>query len=82
MIPVLHKDRLLAIIFVGGQENKTSDSTFLRALTNIIIVAIENKKLARRQLQQEAYRKELEIAKRVQNFLFPKASFKIRDFII
>ncbi len=72
MIPVLHKDRLLAIIFVGGQENKTSDSTFLRALTNIIIVAIENKKLARRQLQQEAYRKELEIAKRVQNFLFPK----------
>ncbi len=72
IIPVLHKDRLLAIIFVGGQENQTSDSTFLRALTNIIIVAIENKKLARRQLQQEAYRKELEIAKRVQNFLFPK----------
>lgn len=72
IIPVLHKDRLLAIIFVGGQENQTSDSTFLRALTNIIIVAIENKKLARKQLQQEAYRKELEIAKRVQNFLFPK----------
>lgn len=73
-IPVTHKDRLLAIIFIDGVEDtgETSSSTFLKALTNIIIVAIENKKLARRQLQQEAYRKELEIAKKVQNFLFPK----------
>lgn len=72
-IPILHKDRLLAVIFEGGGlGTSSSDSTFLRALTNIIIVAIENKKLARRQLQQEAYRKELEIAKKVQNFLFPK----------
>lgn len=72
IIPVLHKDRLLAVIFIGGMDSKSVDSTFLRALTNIIIVAIENKKLARRELQQEAYRKELEIAKKVQNFLFPK----------
>ena len=72
IIPVLHKDRLLAVIFIGGIDSESVDSTFLRALTNIIIVAIENKKLARRELQQEAYRKELEIAKRVQNFLFPK----------
>ncbi|MEQ8471663.1 MAG: PP2C family protein-serine/threonine phosphatase [Marinoscillum sp.] len=74
VIPVSHKDRLLAVIFVDGVEaaDVSSSSTFLRALTNIIIVAIENKKLARRQLQQEAYRKELEIAKKVQNFLFPK----------
>ncbi len=73
-IPVTHKDRLLAIVFVGGNERsgKKSNTTFLKALTNIIIVAVENKKLARKQLQQEAYRKELEIAKKVQNFLFPK----------
>jgi len=70
-IPVTHKKRLLAVILVG-QIAARSDSTFLRALTNIIIVAIENKKLARKQLQQEAYRRELEIAKKVQNFLFPK----------
>lgn len=73
-IPVSHKDRLLSIIFVGGlsKGDSPSSTTFLKALTNIIIVAIENKKLARRQLEQEAYRKELEIAKKVQNFLFPK----------
>lgn len=74
VIPVTHKDRLLAVVFVGGGDSSGagSDSTFLKALTNIMIVAIENKKLARRQLHQEAYRKELEIAKKVQNFLFPK----------
>ncbi len=69
--PVHHKERLLAVVFIEGYSGEI-DITFLKALTNILIVAIENKKLARRQLEQEAYRKELEIAKKVQNFLFPK----------
>lgn len=78
VIPVRHKDRLLAVVFIGEMAqtslNNTSRSstTFLEALTNIILVAIENKKLARQQLEQEALRKELEIAKQVQQFLFPK----------
>jgi phosphoserine phosphatase RsbU/P len=67
-IPILHKDKLLAVVFLGHVK----DVTFLQALTNIIIVAIENKKMAREQLAQEAYKKEMEIAKKVQNFLFPK----------
>ncbi len=78
-IPVRHKEKLLAIVFVGGitkvglGEWDKSSTNFLEALTNIILVAIENKKLARQQLEQEAYRKELEIAKQVQQFLFPKS---------
>ena len=71
VFPVRHKNRLLAIVFTGGME-QLADTTFLTALTNILLVAVENKKLARKQLEQEAYRKELEIAKKVQNFLFPK----------
>ena len=77
-IPVRHKERLLAIVLVGGiakaglGEWDKSATNFLEALTNIILVAIENKKLARQQLEQEALRKELEIAKQVQQFLFPK----------
>lgn len=73
-IPVSHKNRLLAVVFIGGVPSATAESsnTFLETLTNILIVAIENKKFARRQLEQEVYRKELEIAKKVQNFLFPK----------
>ncbi|MFY0600464.1 MAG: PP2C family protein-serine/threonine phosphatase [Cyclobacteriaceae bacterium] len=74
VIPVFHKENILAVVFLGGvlESSENDSSTFLQALTNIILVAIENKKLARRELEQEAYRKELEIAKRVQNFLFPK----------
>jgi phosphoserine phosphatase RsbU/P len=75
-MPVTHKDRLLAVVLVAGDGNLTPDQginfTLIQALSNIIIVAIENKKLARRQLRQEALRKELEIAKNVQSFLFPK----------
>lgn len=78
IIPVLHKDKVLAFVFVGGFNNKDginsadANTNFIQALSNIIIVAIENKKLARQQLRQEGYRKELEIARDVQQFLFPK----------
>jgi len=75
-IPVTHKEKLLAVVLVASDTNPGSahdlNLTLVQALSNIIIVAIENKKLARRQLRQEALRKELEIAKNVQSFLFPK----------
>lgn len=77
IIPVAHKDKTLALVFVGGLDKRDAYShddgiKFIQALSNIIIVAIENKKLARRQLEQEAFRKELEIASDVQQFLFPE----------
>ncbi len=80
IIPVAHKNEMLAFVFVSGfKEGETPiangdepHTNFLQALTNIIIVAIENKKLARHQLIQEGFRKELEIAREVQKFLFPK----------
>lgn len=81
LIPVSHKDRMLALVFIGGVSNPItvgkSDASeigtnFIQALSNIIVVAIENKKLARQQLEQEAIRKEMEIARQVQQFLFPK----------
>lgn len=74
-IPVLHKNNLLAVVLVGdvsdNEQGEKSATTFLEALTNILLVAIENKKLARYQLEQEALAKELEIAKNVQQNLFP-----------
>ncbi|MDA0195101.1 MAG: PP2C family protein-serine/threonine phosphatase [Bacteroidetes bacterium] len=76
VFPVLHKGRVLAVVFIGEISNPEvsvgTNTTFLKALTNIIMVAIENKKLARKQLEQEVYHKELEIAKQVQLLLFPK----------
>lgn len=78
VIPIAHKSTTLALVFVGGfyvddTRYESEDALkFIQALSNIIIVAIENKKLARRQLAQEAFRKELEIASDVQQFLFPE----------
>jgi phosphoserine phosphatase RsbU/P len=76
VIPVAHNTETLALVFVGGLHPNNHDREesikFIQALSNIIIVAIENKKLARKQLEQEAFRKELEIASDVQQFLFPE----------
>lgn len=77
VIPVGHKEKTLALVFIGGidhhanEHDKAETIKFIQALSNIIVVAIENKKLARKELQQEAYRKEIEIASDVQRFLFP-----------
>ena len=78
VIPIAHKEEVLAYVFVGkisvGENEQREDIlSFVRTLSNIILVAIENKKLAKKQLQQEALRKELEIARQVQGFLFPKS---------
>ena len=78
VIPVTHKNNLLALVFAakindGDDSLLNVDTTnFIQALSNIIIVAIENKKLARKELQQEALKKELEIASDVQQYLFPE----------
>lgn len=72
VIPVSHKENALAFLFASPRKNTQLDTDFIRTLTNILIVAIENKKLTQKQLEQEALRKELEIAAKVQQRLCPK----------
>ena len=74
-IPVMHKSKLLAIVFVKSLRNNVPEieTTFLQAISNIMLVAIENKRLVRRQLDQQAYDRDMEIASNVQNYLFPKS---------
>ena len=74
IVPVKHKKKLLAVVLVARKEEDHDELniTFLQAISNLIIVAIENKRLARTQLEEEAFKKELEIAKGVQKLLFPE----------
>ena len=74
IIPVRHKERLLAFVFVSGQKGAETevDTTFIEALSNVMLVAIENKRLARKELEKQALERDIEIAKNVQQFLFPK----------
>jgi phosphoserine phosphatase RsbU/P len=75
IIPVLHKDYSIAYSIIGGLKEKEdlyNKIQFITTITNIISVAIENKRLFKRQLEQQKLEKELELAKEVQGLLIPE----------
>lgn len=78
VIPVFHKDSPLAYLLIGDldeDELKISPTIkhmpFIQTLTNIIVVAIENKRLAKEGIKQELMKKELQVASEMQNMLLP-----------
>lgn len=75
VIPVKHKDMPIAYVFIGGfgeDEDVYNKIQFITTITNIIAVAIENKRLFKKQLEQERLRKEMELAAEVQQMLIPQ----------
>jgi len=71
-LPVYHKDKMLAILFLKRKSGEVElDLDFTQAIANILVVALENKRFARRQLQQEVFNREVAIASHVQQMLFP-----------
>ena len=75
VVPVSHQKKMLAFVLIGmkeGEDVSLDDLRFVRTLANIIMVAIENKRLSRKELMRLATQKELEIASKVQSMLFPK----------
>lgn len=81
VIPVYHKDEPLAFLLLKSPQEKSEDDQYLNAslpnlsfiqtLTNIIVVAIENKRMAKMGIKQERIKKELEVASEMQKLLFP-----------
>lgn len=77
VIPVFHQDRALAYLLIEGVEYDGHFSadlkymSFIQTLANIIVVAIENRRMAQVGIKQERYKKELEIASAMQKMLFP-----------
>ncbi|GJM60305.1 MULTISPECIES: PP2C family protein-serine/threonine phosphatase [Persicobacter] len=72
IIPVSHKQERLAVLLVGSNGQKEEmNLKFIQTLANLIFVALENKKFARRQLKQERMNREIEIANQVQKSLLP-----------
>ncbi len=79
VIPVFHKGKALAYLLMDGVEysrgkfdKSYSQMSFIQTLTNIVVVAIENRRMARMNVQQERYKKELEVASAMQKLLFPE----------
>ncbi len=76
VIPVYHKKYPIAFTFIGENPFEEEGDVyepirFVSAITNIIAVAIENKRLFKKQIEQEKLRRELELAVQVQNMLIP-----------
>lgn len=81
VIPVLHKDSAIAYTFIGGfdkDDDMYNKVQFITTITNIIAVAIENKRLFKQQLEQERLRREMELASDMQHLLIP-STFPVSD---
>lgn len=86
VIPIYHKQTPLAYVLLGDiDETKVEMSAsiqhlpFIQTLTNIIIVAIENKKLYKTSIQKATIQKELQLAQDMQKLLFPSNLPKIEE---
>jgi sigma-B regulation protein RsbU (phosphoserine phosphatase) len=79
IIPVLTQDTPLAYVLIGDIDEEAEGISptikhlhFIQTISNVIIVAIENIRLFNESLRQEAIKKELELASRMQNMLIPE----------
>ncbi len=74
VIPVKHKEQDIAYVFIGGlpeDDEMYNKVQFITTITNIIAVAIENKRLFKRQLEQSRMKREMELASEMQLQLVP-----------
>ena len=86
VIPVNHKQTPLAFVLLGDINNDKIEMSsaikhlpFIQTLTNVMIVAIENKKLYKTFIQKATIQKELELAQGMQKMLFPSSLPNIEE---
>ena len=79
VIPVLQEDKPLAYLLLADFEDEKIEISpiikhlrFIQTLANIIVVALENKRLNNEYIKQIAIKKELELAQSMQSLLFPR----------
>jgi len=77
IIPVYHKDVAISFALLGeincqSVESKVYLIQYAQVVTNIITMAVENKRLFKRELEKKEFDKEMELASRVQGMIIPK----------
>ena len=81
VLPILHKERPIAYVLIGNfeeDEDMYERVQIITTITNVIAVAIENKRLFKRQLEQERLEADLDLGAKVQQMLIPER-FPARD---
>ncbi len=76
LIPVYHKEKPLAFLLmshprVESYEPVEDKIKFAQTITNIITVAIENKRLFKKEMEQEMMKRDLEVAAQMQSMFIP-----------
>lgn len=75
VIPVYHKKHPIAFSLIGEIRDDNGDVydhiQFINTITNIVAVAIENKRLFKKQIEQERFKRSLELAAEMQRMLIP-----------
>ncbi len=78
IIPIIQDEKQLAFVFIGdiddevkGVSGSIKHLNFIQTLSIILMVAVENIRFFEESLKQEAMRKELELASRMQAMLIP-----------
>ncbi len=78
VIPLFHRYKAIGYVLIGDVEEDQQGISptikhlkLIQIISNLIIVFIENKRMHKALLEQEAMKKELELASRIQNQLIP-----------
>jgi len=78
VVPVFHKQSPIAYLLLADFDGESIEVSpiikhlaFIQTLTNVIVVAIENKRLYKENIQQVTIKKEMELASEMQALLFP-----------
>ena len=86
IVPVYHHNKPIAYVIIGDIDEERAGMSptikhldFIQTLANIIVVAIENRNLFNENVRQEAMKKELELASRMQTMLIPNPSMLPND---
>ena len=89
VIPVFHKNQALAYLLLADFEGEKIEISpiirhlhFIQTLANIIVVALENKRLTKEHINQIAIKKELEMAQKMQSQLFPRELPKSKEISV
>ena len=77
IVPVHHKEQPIAYVLIGSIKINDHDERYnviqlITTITNIIAVAIENKRLFKRQLEQQALEQEMQLGRTMQQMLIPQ----------
>lgn len=86
IIPVYHHNKPISYVIIGDTDEERAGMSptikhldFIQTLANIIVVAIENRNLFNENVRQEAMKKELELASRMQTMLIPNPTMLPND---